>query len=100
MKLQNEKLQAQNEELKKAMISITKTPKAKDIPTTPSNVIFAGPVKEVIQSKKKINISEEVKAYVPVKFIEESKHDSKRDLAYERFKKERLVEQDYFILNT
>ena len=49
MKLQNEKLQAQNEELKNAMISITKTPKAEDIPTTPSNVIFAGPIKEVIQ---------------------------------------------------
>ena len=49
MKLQNEKLQAQNEELKNAMISITSTPKVEDIPTTPTNVMLTGIIKEVIQ---------------------------------------------------
>ena len=97
MKLQNEKLQAHIEELKNAMISITTTPKVEDIvPPIPTNVILADPVKEVIPEK--IDVPEEVKAHV--NFIEESKHDSKKDLAYERFKKERLVDQDYFIINT
>ena len=97
MKLLNEKLQADIEELKNAMISIPTTPKVEDIvPPIPTNVILADPVKEVISEK--IDVPEEVKKQV--NFIEESKHDSKRDLAYERFKKERLVDQDYFIINT
>ena len=96
MKLELEKVQAHNEELKRAMISITATPKVQDIVSPiPTNVLLADPVKEVIPEK--IDVPEEVKAHV--NFIEESKHDSKRDLAYERFKKERLVDQDYFIIN-
>ena len=98
MELQKEKLQAQFYfELMKAMISITTTQKVQDIvPANPTNVILADPVKEVIPEK--IDVPEEVKAHV--NFIEESKHDSQRDLAYERFKKERLVDQNYFIINT
>jgi len=86
MKLELEKYKIHNEELKSAMISITTTPKVQDIvPPIPTNVILADPVKEVIPEK--IDVPEEVKAQV--NFIEESKHDSKKDLAYERFKKER-----------
>ena len=60
--------------------------------------MLAGPVKEAV--KEKIPIAEEVKAQLPVKFKEETKNDPRRDLAYERFKKERFVTQDYFITNT
>lgn len=43
-------------------------------------------------------IAEEVKA--PVKFIEARNLSMSRDLAYERFKNEKFVTHDYFILST
>ena len=50
---------------------------------------------------EKIQIAEEVKAQLPVTIkIEETKHDPKRDLAYERFKEDKFVTTDYFFTNT